>query len=99
MAKRYRSRIFMRLVHLTLGQVLKYKDQLMDLLKLLRDKTFSKRGYTWTGRLLSSVLLTLTHTYPTENKFVNPAEWASDGGRLSPWVSLWEADDQCRFQE
>jgi proteasome activator subunit 4 len=97
MAKRYTSRIFMRLAHLTLGQVLKYKDQLMDLLKLLRDKTFSKRGYTWTGRLLSSVLLTLTHTYPTENKFVNPAEWASDGGRLSPWVSLWEADDQCRF--
>jgi proteasome activator subunit 4 len=58
---------------------LKYKDRLISLLQLLRQKTFSKRGFTWTGRLLSSVLLTLTHTYPTENKFVNPDEWASKG--------------------
>jgi proteasome activator subunit 4 len=44
-----------------------------------RDKTFSKRGFSWSGKLLSSTLLTLTHTYPLENKFVNPEEWASDG--------------------
>jgi proteasome activator subunit 4 len=59
--------------------VLKYKDRLLSLLHVLHGKTFSKRGYTWTGRLLSSVLLTLTHTYPTENKFVNPEEWSSPG--------------------
>lgn len=28
--------------------------------------------------MLSSTLLTLTHTYPLENKFVNPEEWASE---------------------
>ncbi|GLB36425.1 putative protein with domain of unknown function (DUF3437) [Lyophyllum shimeji] len=57
--------------------VLKYKDDLLSLLQILHDKTFSKRGYSWTGKLLSSTLLTLTHTYPLENKFVNPEEWES----------------------
>ncbi|KAJ3576138.1 hypothetical protein NP233_g640 [Leucocoprinus birnbaumii] len=57
--------------------VLKYKDEFISLLRFLRDKTFSKRGYSWTGKLLSSLLLTLTHTYPLENKFVNPEEWSS----------------------
>ncbi|TFK76829.1 hypothetical protein BDN72DRAFT_890635 [Pluteus cervinus] len=59
--------------------VLKHKTELTDLLRLLRDKTLSKRGYSWSGKLLSSMLLTLTHTYPLENKFVNPAEWKSEG--------------------
>jgi proteasome activator subunit 4 len=49
------------------------------LLRLLRDKTFSKRGYAWSGKLLSSMLLTLSHTYPLENRFVNPEEWNSEG--------------------
>lgn len=60
-------------------QLLTYKDELLSLLKLLHNKTFSKRGYSWSGKLLSSVLLTLTHTYPMENKFVNPDEWKGAG--------------------
>lgn len=51
----------------------------MSLLKLLHNKTLSKRGFSWTGKMLASMLLTLTHTYPLENKFVNPSEWSSDG--------------------
>lgn len=51
----------------------------MDLLKELRDKTFAKRGFSWSGKLVSSLLLTLTHTYPLEDKFVNSEEWTSDG--------------------
>jgi proteasome activator subunit 4 len=51
----------------------------LELLQLLHHKTFSKRGYSWSGKVLSSVLLTLTHTYPLENKFANPEEWNSDG--------------------
>ncbi|KAK1232607.1 Proteasome activator BLM10 [Marasmius sp. AFHP31] len=57
--------------------VLRHKDTFLSLLKLLHLKTLSKRGYSWTGKLLSSMLLTLTHTYPLENKFVNPDEWNS----------------------
>ncbi|XP_006454756.1 hypothetical protein AGABI2DRAFT_215246, partial [Agaricus bisporus var. bisporus H97] len=59
--------------------ILKYEEDIIPLLRFLRDKTFSKRGYSWTGKLLSSLLLTVTHTYPLENKFVNPAEWNSQG--------------------
>lgn len=55
--------------------LLVYKGELLSLFTLLRDKTFSKRGYTWSGKLLSSALITLTHTYPIENKFVNPEQW------------------------
>ena len=61
------------------GQVLKYSGQFISLLKRLRDKTFSKRGFSWSGKLLSSLLLTLTHTYPLEDKFVNCDEWDSEG--------------------
>ncbi|KAF8640852.1 hypothetical protein AX17_000500 [Amanita inopinata Kibby_2008] len=57
--------------------LLKYEDEFMSLLHLLREKTFSKRGFSWSGKLLSSMLLTLTHTYPLENKFVNPDDWRS----------------------
>ena len=64
---------------LTELQLLKYKNDLLSLLRLLRDKTFSKRGYAWSGKLLSSMLLTLSHTYPLENRFVNPEEWDSEG--------------------
>jgi len=60
-------------------QILKHKDQFISLLKRLRDKTFSKRGFSWSGKLLSSLLLTLTHTYPLEDKFVNREEWDSEG--------------------
>ncbi|KAG6910596.1 hypothetical protein DXG01_009547 [Tephrocybe rancida] len=56
-------------------QLLKYKDELISLFQLLHNKTYSKRGYSWSGKLLSTTLLTLTHTYPLENKFVNPEEW------------------------
>ena len=64
-------------------KTLKYRDQLISLFKVLHEKTFSKRGYSSSGKLLSSTLLTLSHTYPLENKFVNPDEWHSQGPRSS----------------
>ncbi|EIN13624.1 hypothetical protein PUNSTDRAFT_94808 [Punctularia strigosozonata HHB-11173 SS5] len=76
--------------------VLKYSEKLVALLKLLHEKTFSKRGWTWTGRLLSSTLLTLTHTYPTENRFVNPEEWDSAEFQKNHhryWGKLYKAED------
>jgi proteasome activator subunit 4 len=51
----------------------------MSLIHLLHQKALSKRGYSWTGKLISSLLLTLTHTYPLENKFINPQQWSSEG--------------------
>ena len=52
---------------------------MIKLFKMLLKKTYAKRGYSSSGKLVSSTLLTLTHTYPLENKFVNPDEWLSKG--------------------
>lgn len=76
--------------------VLKYRPEMMEILQLLHHKTFSKRGYAWSGKLLSSLLLTLTHTYPLENKFVNPAEWSNEEFKFNHqrhWGKLYERED------
>ncbi|KAF9056646.1 hypothetical protein BJ165DRAFT_1522537 [Panaeolus papilionaceus] len=76
--------------------VLPYKDELMDLIHLLHAKALSKRGYSWTGKFLSSLLLTLTHTYPLENKFINPEQWTSEEFRRNHhrhWGQLFAPDE------
>ncbi|KAJ7783436.1 hypothetical protein DFH07DRAFT_995453, partial [Mycena maculata] len=76
--------------------VLAYKDELISLLKLLHEKTFSNRGFAWSGKLLSNTLLTLTHTYPLENRFVNPDEWNSDDFRRKHhlyWGKVYKSDE------
>ncbi|KAJ7169566.1 hypothetical protein C8R46DRAFT_1162360 [Mycena filopes] len=78
------------------GCILPYKDELVSLLKLLHDKTFSNRGFAWTGKLLSNTLLTLTHTYPLENKFVNADEWNSEEFRRNHhlyWGKVYTAEE------
>ncbi|KAK7694364.1 hypothetical protein QCA50_001550 [Cerrena zonata] len=75
---------------------LKYKDTLIHLFKALLKKTLAKRGYSSSAKLVSSTLLTLTHTYPLENKFVNPDEWLSDEFRASHhkhWGRLYKHDE------
>ncbi|KAF9073805.1 armadillo-type protein [Rhodocollybia butyracea] len=76
--------------------VVKYRNELMSLIKLLHTKTYSKRGFSWSGKFLSSMLLTLTHTYPYENKFVNPEEWESEEFRQSHhqhWGKTYARED------
>ncbi|EGN99641.1 hypothetical protein SERLA73DRAFT_159863 [Serpula lacrymans var. lacrymans S7.3] len=76
--------------------VLKYKDQFLHLFKVLQRKTYSKRGYSWSGKLLSSTLVTLTHTYPLENRFVNPDEWNNEefqNNHHKYWGKLYSPED------
>ncbi|KAF7339921.1 Membrane protein [Mycena venus] len=76
--------------------VLAYKEELISLLRLLHEKTFSNRGFAWSGKLLSNTLLTLTHTYPLENRFVNPDEWNSQEFRRKHhlyWGKVYKADE------
>ncbi|KAI0067819.1 hypothetical protein BV25DRAFT_1794335 [Artomyces pyxidatus] len=76
--------------------ILKYRKQFLPLLQRLRDKTFAKRGFSWSAKLLSSMLLTLTHTYPLEDKFVNPEEWKSEEFRFNHhkyWGKLYTAEE------
>ncbi|KAH0590354.1 hypothetical protein H2248_000511 [Termitomyces sp. 'cryptogamus'] len=55
--------------------LLKHKQQILNLLVLLIDKTKSERGYTSTGRLIMRTLHTLAETYPTNSRFVNADVW------------------------
>ncbi|PCH33392.1 ARM repeat-containing protein [Wolfiporia cocos MD-104 SS10] len=75
---------------------LPYRKQLIALFKLLHAKTFSKRGFSASGKLISSTLLTLSHTYPLENKLVNPDEWTSEDFRKNHhqyWGKLYKPED------
>ncbi|KAG8874746.1 hypothetical protein FRB97_005668 [Tulasnella sp. 331] len=75
--------------------VLSYKKEMISLLRLLHEKAVSKRGFTFTGRFLSSLLLMLTHTYPLETRFVNEDEWNSPSfiaNHHRSWGRLYSAD-------
>jgi proteasome activator subunit 4 len=63
-------------------KLLKYQDDLTHILSLLVEHTKSERGYSATGKLLSSVLHTVSAVYPTMNRFVNDDEWNSEGNFL-----------------
>jgi proteasome activator subunit 4 len=48
-------------------------------MKLLVDKTKTERGYSATSRLITSVMYTLSCTYPLNGRFVNSNEWNDPG--------------------
>lgn len=76
--------------------LLKYKERLLSLFELLRDKAFSKRGFCWSAKLLSDTLLVLTHTSPTEYRFVNPDVWDDPAFREKHylhWGKLYSPED------
>ena len=60
-------------------QLLKHKEEFIELLQLLIDKTKSERGYSGTGRLLHRILHTVAAVYPTNARFVNSDEWDDPG--------------------
>ncbi|KAI0296143.1 hypothetical protein BC826DRAFT_1005479 [Russula brevipes] len=76
--------------------LLKHKGDIMELLSLLADKTFSERGYSGTGRLIHRVLSTLVGMYPLNARFVNTDDWNSEGfdrGHNSHWGKLHKVED------
>ncbi|KZW02065.1 hypothetical protein EXIGLDRAFT_736784 [Exidia glandulosa HHB12029] len=76
--------------------IMEFKADVLPLLKYLHQKTLSKRGFTYTGQLVRSILLTLSHSYPLENRFVNPEEWQSQEFQAShhlQWGKLYKQED------
>ncbi|KAI0702440.1 ARM repeat-containing protein [Cytidiella melzeri] len=76
--------------------LLKYKDQVIELLQLLVEKTKGERGYTGTGRLIHRILHTVAGVYPLNARFVNTDEWDDPGfdkAHNLHWGRLYEADD------
>ncbi|KAH9081608.1 hypothetical protein EDB83DRAFT_2512470 [Lactarius deliciosus] len=76
--------------------LLKHKDDIIELLSLLADKTLNERGYSGAGRLINRVLSTLVGVYPLNARFVNTDEWNSedfDRDHNSHWGRVHKAED------
>lgn len=63
-------------------QLLKHKDQIIEVLSLLVEKTLSERGYGGSARLIARIMATLTGVYPLDSRFVNTDEWNDPGTRV-----------------
>ena len=59
--------------------MLKYKDDILNLLLLLMEKTKSERGFSSAGRLMTRIMHTLSEVYPLNSRFVNTEEWNEPG--------------------
>ncbi|KAH8100456.1 ARM repeat-containing protein [Cristinia sonorae] len=76
--------------------LLKYKEQFIELLSLLIDKTKSERGYSGTGRLISRILHTVAGVYPINARFVNSELWDDPEFNRNHnfyWGKLYKAED------
>ncbi|KAH9487094.1 Proteasome activator complex subunit 4 [Psilocybe cubensis] len=76
--------------------LLAHRQQILDLLSLLVEKTKSERGYTGTGRLITRILSTLGSTYPLNARFVNTKEWEDSNFNKNHsvhWGRLYEPQD------
>ncbi|KAG5648210.1 hypothetical protein DXG03_006165 [Asterophora parasitica] len=76
--------------------LLKYKEQILNLVILLVDKTKSERGYASTSRLISRTIHTLGEAYPINSRFVNTAEWNDPGFNKDHnihWGRLYKPED------
>ncbi|OBZ79732.1 Proteasome activator complex subunit 4A [Grifola frondosa] len=76
--------------------VLKYKQQLLDLILLLVEKTKSERGYTGTGRLINRIIHTAATVYTINSRFINPDQWDDPEfkrNHISYWGKMYDAQD------
>lgn len=56
-------------------EILKYKKDIVDVLKLMQSECKSRRGFMWAGKLLRFVLMSLLEIYPLECKSVPLDRW------------------------
>ncbi|THV06075.1 hypothetical protein K435DRAFT_712109 [Dendrothele bispora CBS 962.96] len=76
--------------------LVKKKEQIVDLMLLLIDKTKSERGYSGTAQLITRVLYTVSGVYPTNSRFVNSDEWDSpefDKDHNLQWGKFYKAEE------
>ncbi|KAJ8084329.1 Proteasome activator BLM10 [Marasmius tenuissimus] len=78
------------------SMLVKKKDQIIDLILLLIDKTKSERGYSNTGQLITRVIHTLVGVYPLNSRFVNTTEWTStelESDHNVHWGKFYKPED------
>ena len=62
--------------------LLPYRQEILSIMALLIDNCRSERAYVLNGKFVQRVLTALVHTYPSEQRCVNPDEWDSDVRRF-----------------
>lgn len=75
--------------------LLNYKDDLIDLLKLIVDSCKSERGYVWVSQVVQRIFQTLTCNYVTSSRFVNSDEWNSPSfarNHINQWGKLYDSE-------
>jgi proteasome activator subunit 4 len=72
-----------RCLHVWTTQALRHRVTLLDVIRILQEKTLSERGYSATGRMVHRLLLTLSTVYPRYGRFVNTDEWESIGANVA----------------
>ncbi|KAG1785472.1 uncharacterized protein HD556DRAFT_1450694 [Suillus plorans] len=76
--------------------LLKRKEDIMDLLSLLLNKTKNERGYTGTAAIVTRAMHALSGVYPSDNRFVNEdVRNQSEFGKShnAQWSRPYEAKD------
>lgn len=76
--------------------LLKHKEDIINLLSLLLNKTKNERGYTGTAAMVTRMMHALSGVYPSDNRFVNEDVWnQSEFGNShnTQWGRLYEAKD------
>lgn len=76
--------------------LLKHKEELISLLKVMNEHCKTERGYTTTGRVLAIMLVSLTNIWSRDSRTVNKDEWESDAWARhhhEKWGRLYEVKD------
>ncbi|KAG1757297.1 hypothetical protein EDB19DRAFT_1924203 [Suillus lakei] len=76
--------------------LLQHKEDIINLLSLLLNKTKSERGYTGTAAIVTRVMHALSGVYPSDNRFVNEDIWNQPEfgeSHSTQWGRLYEAKD------
>ena len=67
--------ILMKVVANSGAALLLHKEELVDIVSIMAIKCQSKRGYLWTGQLISNILDSLSGVYPEEFRSHPPSLW------------------------
>ncbi|KAH8919753.1 hypothetical protein BT69DRAFT_1352911 [Atractiella rhizophila] len=73
----YYSGLMVGSIHHGGVHMLKYKQDIFNLLRLTVEKSMTERAFSYNGRFISNLIVAWTHIWPHDYRFVNSEEWNS----------------------
>ncbi|KAH8929547.1 hypothetical protein BT69DRAFT_1292546 [Atractiella rhizophila] len=73
----YYSGLMVGSIHHGGVHMLKYKQDIFNLLRLTVEKSMTERAFSYNGRFISNLIIAWTHIWPHDYRFVNSEEWNS----------------------